>query len=135
MITTRYELRVRYAETDQIGFAHHSRYLEWFECGRSDMMRRLGYPYGVMEEEGVLLPLVETGCHYHLPAKYDELLTIVTELRRIPRATIGLDYQILRSADKKLLADGFTVHAFVNKSGRAVKPSKKFLGIVEPYFK
>lgn len=135
MITNRLEFRVRYAETDQMGFAHHSRYLEWFECGRSNMMRQLGYPYALMEEEGVLLPLIEAGCHYHLPARYDELLTIVTELRSIPRAKLRLDYQVLRSDDEQLLADGFTVHAFMNRNGRAIKPAKKFLHIVEPYFK
>ncbi len=76
MIISTIRFRVRYAETDRMQYAHHSRYFEWFECGRTEMMRELDYPYLQMEEDGVLLPIVELGCRYRLPAKYDDLLRL-----------------------------------------------------------
>ena len=134
MIRSVIHFRVRYAETDRMKFAHHSRYLEWFECGRAEMMRELGYPYRQMEDDGVLLPLVEMGCRFKRAAHYDDLLRLETFLHQLPRARLRLDYRVYREEDNELLAEGFTVHAFINWEGRALKPPKKFMDIIRPYF-
>jgi len=134
MITSVIHLRVRYAETDRMQFAHHSRYFEWFECGRTELMRQMGYTYRQMEEEGVLLPLVEAGCRYHKPALYDDLLRLETCLREMPRARMRLDYKLVREEENLLLAEGFTVHAFIKRDGRPVKPPEKFLHILRRHW-
>ena len=134
MITNDMELRVRYAETDQMKFAHHSRYFEWFECGRSNLMRQIGYPYKVMEEEGFFLPIIEVGCKYHLPAKYDDLVQITTEIRDFPRAKIRLHYTVHRLPGNELLVEGFTTHVFLNHIGKPCRPNRKFLEVIKPYF-
>jgi len=134
MIRSILYLRVRYAETDRMKFAHHSRYLEWFECGRAELMRQMGYTYRQMEEEGVLLPLVEAGCRYRKPAFYDDLLRLETVLREMPRARLRLEYQVFRDEDNLLLAEGFTVHAFMNQRGRPIKPPGKFLTVLRQHW-
>jgi acyl-CoA thioester hydrolase len=117
-----------------MGVVHHSRYFEWFECGRTELMRQLGYPYRTMEEEGILLPIVEANSKYLVPAKYDDLIQIQTELREKPRPKVQLFYKVLRLPENELLAKGFTTHVFLNQSGKPIKPIKKFLEVINPYF-
>jgi acyl-CoA thioester hydrolase len=128
------ELRVRYAETDQMKVVHHARYFEWFECGRSNLMRQIGYPYKVMEEEGFYLPIIEVGCRYYSPATYDDLVQIKTEIRERPRAKIRLDYLVSRLPGNELLVEGFTIHAFLDHLGKPCKPNRKFIESLKPYF-
>lgn len=134
MISTTFETRVRYAETDQMRVAHHSRYFEWFECGRTEMMRQLGYPYRQLELDGYMLPIIEVGCRYIQPATYDDRIQIITEMKQMPRIRIKLEYKILRLPDRSLLGEGFTIHAFMNREGKPVKPNRKFLELMKPYF-
>jgi len=134
MVTSNIELRVRYAETDQMGVVHHSRYFEWFECGRTELMRQLGYSYLTMEEDGVLLPIVEASCKYLRPAKYDDLIQIKTELKEKPRPRIQLFYKVFRLPKDEFLAEGFTTHVFLNQSGKPIRPIRKFLDVLIPYF-
>lgn len=127
VIVNKTNVRVRYAETDKMQFAHHSRYFEWFECARTELLREIGYSYKSVEDDGTLLPLVEAQCRYIAPAHYDDVLEINTRLANLPRATLRLDYEIIRISDGLLIARGYTVHAFVNNRGRPTKPPKKFI--------
>jgi acyl-CoA thioester hydrolase len=112
------EVRVRYAETDQMGVAHHASYLVWFEAGRTEYIRERGRSYAQVEQEGWMLVVVEAYCRYRRPARYDEVLVVRTHLRDLRRATLSFGYQVLRRADGEILADGYTVHAAVDRTGR-----------------
>lgn len=112
------ELRVRYAETDQMGVAHHASYLVWFEAGRTEYIRQRGRSYAEVEKEGWLLVVVEARCRYRRPARYDDVLTVRTRLRALRPATLVFGYEVFRRADGEVLADGFTVHAAVDRTGR-----------------
>ncbi len=123
--TSEIQTRVRYAETDQMGLVYHANYYVWFEMGRTEHFRLLGLPYVELEAEGVFLPVVETFCQYKAPARYDDLLTIRTTVGEIGAARISFSYQVLRPADGRLLAEGRTVHAFVDEEGRPINIRKK----------
>jgi acyl-CoA thioester hydrolase len=112
------EVRVRYAETDQMGVAHHASYLVWFEAGRTEYIRARGRSYAQVEEGGWLLVVVEAHCQYRRPARYDEVLTVRTHLRDLGRARLSFGYQVMRREDGELLAEGYTVHAAVDRAGR-----------------
>jgi acyl-CoA thioester hydrolase len=119
MADSELEIRVRYAETDQMGVAHHASYLVWFEAGRTELIRSRGRSYAQIEADGWLLVVVEARCRYLRPARYDEILTIRTRLGSVGRATLAFEYEVVRNADGDVLARGTTVHAAVDRTGRA----------------
>ena len=112
------EIRVRYAETDQMGVAHHASYLVWFEAGRTEFIRERGRSYAQIEADGWLLVVVEARCRYLRPARYDDLLVVRTRLGQAGPASLGFDYELVRKEDGALLARGATVHAAVDRTGR-----------------
>jgi acyl-CoA thioester hydrolase len=108
-------LRVRYAETDQMNVVYHSNYVVYFEVGRVEFMRQLGFTYREMELEDQLhLPVVEVRCRYKAPARYDDELLIRTHIARLRSSLIQFQYQILRAEDGVLLAEGESTHVAVN---------------------
>lgn len=117
-------IRVRYQETDQMGFVYHGNYFVWFEVGRSEIFRSAGLPYTVMEEQGIYLPVSHAECAYKNSCKYDDLVTIVTSIEKLTAVRIQFHYQAL-AEDGRLLASGSTVHAFIDGSGRPVNTAKK----------
>ena len=122
------QLRVRYSETDQMGTFYNSRALEWFECGRTELMRRrLGYSYARLEKDGVRLPLVEAHLEFQGGAQYDDLLEIETAVELSGRARLRFDVQIKRNANGKPVVRGYTVHAFTNAKGKPMRPPARFL--------
>ncbi len=124
MIQSRTQVTVRYAETDMMGVVYHGNYLPWFEIGRTTLLREQGLPYRQLEEEGFRLPVLEVAVKYLRPAVYDDTVTIVTTLRERPLLRIRLDYEVYRG--EELLATGSTVHAFIDRSGRPVRPPAAF---------
>jgi acyl-CoA thioester hydrolase len=120
MIVSRSQVTVRYAETDMMGVVYHGSYLPWFEIGRTTLLKEMGLPYRKLEEEGFRLPVLEVGAKYFRPALYDDVLTIVTTLRDKPLLRIHLSYEVKRGDE--LLATGHTVHAFIDREGRPVRP-------------
>jgi acyl-CoA thioester hydrolase len=123
-------LRVRYSETDQMGTFYNSRALEWFECGRTELLRALGLPYTLIEERGLFLPLVEAHVEYLGRARYDDLLTLTTALQLAGRARARLDVRITNAATGKDVAKGYTVHAYTDAAGKPVRPPEWFLKAV-----
>lgn len=104
-------LRVRYAETDQMGVAYHSNYLVWFEVGRVELMRQLGFAYKDMEaRDGCYIAVVEARCRYKAPARYDDELLVRTRLRNVRGSLVRFGYEIVRQPDGTLLAEGETTH-------------------------
>ena len=120
MIVSRAQVVVRYAETDMMGVVYHGSYLPWFEIGRTTLLKEMGLAYRQLEADGYRLPVLEVGAKYFRPAVYDDTLTIVTTLRDKPLLRIHLDYEVRRG--EQLLATGFTVHAFIDREGKPVRP-------------
>jgi acyl-CoA thioester hydrolase len=112
------EFRVRYAETDQMGVVHHSRYAVYFEMGRTELLRGTGYSYRDMEESKAFLVVAKLEIKYHAPARYDDLLRLKTTVTRLTRARIEHSYELYRVDGHQLLTSGATTLACVDAEGR-----------------
>ncbi len=110
--------RVIYGDTDQMGVVYYANYLRWFEKGRSEFLRQIGLPYKTIEEQGFHFPVTEVSCRYFQSARYDDVITIATQLSSVGRATLNFDYTISREGDSAALALGSTKHACVDADGR-----------------
>jgi len=126
------QLRVRYSETDQMGTFYNSRALEWFECGRTELMRRrLGLTYAALEEKGVFLPLVEAHLEFQGGARYDDLLNIASTVAMSGRAKLRFEVQITQHTNGKPVVCGCTVHAFADADGKPIRPPAGFLELLQ----
>jgi len=111
------KIRVRYAETDQMGVVHHSNYLVWFELGRSDFCRARGFSYKDMEEkDDALMVVAEAYCRYKSPAYYEDIVTIRTKIAEIRSRSVQFVYEVFRESDNLLLAEGETLHLVTDKN-------------------
>jgi acyl-CoA thioester hydrolase len=124
-------LRVRYAETDQMGVVYHSNYFVWFEMGRVEFLRQLGFEYKQMEiDDDCHLPVVDAACRYKAPARYDELLTVETRVVALRGCVVKFAYRLLRSngedASPLLLAEGETTHVTVNRDMKTRSLPEKY---------
>jgi acyl-CoA thioester hydrolase len=111
-------VRVRYAETDQMGIAWHGEYLAWFEVGRTDLLRGCGCTYRELEAQGLRLPVIEVQARYLRPALYDDVLEIHTRLTDVRGARVTFDYEVRREGTEGPLATGSTSHAAIDLRGR-----------------
>ncbi|RYJ41706.1 acyl-CoA thioesterase [Flavobacterium beibuense] len=117
-----FNVRVRYAETDQMGVVYHGNYAQYFEMGRVEWLRNLGLTYKFMEQKGVMLPVVSLTMNYKKPARYDDLLTVRTIFKKQQSVKIEFDYEILNEQGE-LLTTGNSVLVFVDmKTGRPILP-------------
>jgi acyl-CoA thioester hydrolase len=113
MFSTETQIRVRYAETDQMGVVYHSNYFYYFESSRAESIRQLGYTYADMEKMGVIMPVIEVSCKYLKPARYDDLLTVKTILKELPlHHKIEFHHEVLNEK-KELLAAGKIILYFI----------------------
>jgi len=127
-----FKVRVRYAETDQMGVVYHGNYAQYFEMGRVEWLRNLGVSYKSMESEGVMLPVVSLTMNYKKPARYDDLLTVRTILKKQESVKIEFDYEIKNEAGE-LLTTGNSILVFVNmKTGRPSLPPEYILEKLKP---
>ncbi|HUI63220.1 MAG TPA: thioesterase family protein [Bacteroidota bacterium] len=132
MIKHTSSIRVRYADTDQMKFAYYGKFFEYFEQGRSDLLRSVGLAYGAVEEMGLFLPVIEAHASYKRAARYDDLLSVVTILRDAPVARVRLDYEVYKEGEKELLADGYTIHSFViAATGKPTRAPAQFVEAIE----
>jgi acyl-CoA thioester hydrolase len=121
------EIRVRYADTDQMGVVYYANYLVWFEIGRVELCRQRGLNYKDLEKKDKkFLAVAEAECRYHCAAHYDDLLKIRTRIERLRKRTISFLYQVVRPEDNILIASGRTVHVMVDDEGRPVTISPDF---------
>ena len=132
MIKSRAEVSVRYAETDMMGVVYHGSYLPWLEIGRTTLLKEHGLPYRQLETEGFFLPVLEVGLRYLKPARYDDTVRVTTVLREKPTLRIRMEYELHCGDD--LLATGFTVHAFIDRAGKPVRPPQAFAEVMERLF-
>ena len=117
MIKSELNIDVRYYETDQMGIVHHSNYVRYFECGRVDMLKKLGLPIEKIEEAGVMLPVVSVECRYKVPAKLGETLKVVTFIDEVPRAKLVIRTEIYNPCGL-LCCEGAVVLGFINAQTR-----------------
>lgn len=113
-MTTQSMLVVRYAETDQMGIAHHSNYPIWYEIGRTDFIKATGVSYSELERLGVMTPLVGLSCHYISPAYYEDVLVVETCVQAVTPARVEFGYTIRRMDEEKPINTGSTAHAWVD---------------------
>jgi acyl-CoA thioester hydrolase len=111
-------VRVRYAETDNMGVVYYANYLVWFEVARTDLLRHAGWSYREMEMEGFSLPVIEAHCEYRQPARYDDEVELRTAGTLVSPVRLRFDYEAVRAADGLVLATGHTVHATLGRDGR-----------------
>ena len=135
MFTHRFEKRVRYGETDQMAYLYYGNYAQYYEIGRAEMIRSLGLTYREMEEErGILMPVMSLNMRFVRPARYDELLTIQTTLRKLPQRTITFHHEIFNE-NNKLVNGGSVKLCFVASETNKTVPAPDFLlEKLAPYF-
>ncbi len=120
-------VRVRYAETDQMGVVYHANYLVWFEVGRVEFIRRMGLSYKQMEQEdGCMIAVVEATARYKAPARYDDELVVETRLESARGVMIRFGYKVVRVSDGLLLCEGETVHVVVGKDMKVRRLPEKY---------
>jgi acyl-CoA thioester hydrolase len=120
-------VRVRYAETDQMGVVYHGNYFTWFEIGRVELCRQLGFEYKRMEtEDDSFIVVADAHCRYKRPARFDDLLVIRTKVSQSQRRTVRFDYEIIDQASGELLATGDTLHVICDRLGKPKSLPEKY---------
>jgi acyl-CoA thioester hydrolase len=135
MLINKTIIRVRYADTDKMHFVYNGKYFEYFEVGRTELLRSIGLPYKEIEERGYQLPLLEAGIKYKNAGRYDDLLEIESVVKEIPQPVIHIDYIIRRNGTNEIVAEGFTDHVFIKiDTKKAVRPPQFYLEVILPFF-
>jgi acyl-CoA thioester hydrolase len=111
-------VRVRYADTDQMGVVYYANYLVWFEVGRTEWLRAQGSSYAAIEQDGFVLPVVEARCEYRKPLRYDDEVDVGTRALLVTPVRVEFHYTIVRHRDGAVAAEGLTVHAVTDSAGR-----------------
>lgn len=135
MLQHKTEIRVRYADTDQMQFAYNGKYFEYFEVGRTEMMRELGLPYHTVEQSGYQLPVREAFVKYLSPAFYDETLIVESIVKELPGVKIHIDHIITSKERNQVVAEGYIELVFTKKETRKpTRPPEFFLAKMKPFF-
>lgn len=129
LVVSESRLRVRYAETDQMGVVYHSNYFIWFEVGRVELMRQLGVSYREMEQDGCLIAVVDAHCRYKSPARYDDELIVRTHLKNVRESLVHFSYELLRVGEVAVLAEGDTTHIVIDKEMNVVSLPEKYISV------
>ncbi|WP_035957855.1 acyl-CoA thioesterase [Bryobacter aggregatus] len=129
MLENTTQVRVRYAETDQMGVVYHANYVVWMEVGRVEAMRAAGVNYAEMEREGVRVAVLGVEVNYKSAARYDDLIDIKTTVVEVQSRMMRIEYAILRASDQQLLATGATRHLFVNLEMKPVRCPEKYYAV------
>lgn len=121
------DIRVRYAETDQMGVAYYANYLVWFEVGRSEFCREKGFRYADLEALGYRLVVSDVNCRYRNSARYDETVIVRTRLKGVNKRMVTFGYQILRKGEEEVIAEGETRHICIDSNGKTKSLPENFL--------
>jgi len=134
MYQTEVQVRVRYAETDQMGFVYYGNYAMYYEVARVEAFRNLGFPYKSLEDMGIGMPVLSLNINYHHPGRYDDLLTLKVSIPEKPRARIKFAYEVINQEGKKINT-GETELVFMNmESGRPVRLPEVLGKLLKPHF-
>jgi acyl-CoA thioester hydrolase len=123
-------IRVRYAETDQMGVVYHANHFIWFEVGRVELLRQLGFSYRDMEKnDGCLIAVADARCRYKAPALYDDEIIVRTHIKNIRNSLIHFGYELLRANDGTLLAEGETTHIVTDPHLNVIAIPEKYMSV------
>jgi acyl-CoA thioester hydrolase len=123
-------LRVRYAETDQMGVVYHANHLIWFEVGRVELLREMGFSYRDMErKDGRFIAVAEVQCRYRAPVYYDEEVVVRTRLKKVRESVVIFSYELVRADDRTLLAEGETTHIVTDSTMEVAALPEKYLTV------
>jgi len=129
-VTNETRLRVRYAETDQMGVVYHSNHLIYFEVGRVELMRQMGFSYRDMErDDRLFIAVAEAKCRYRAPVLYDDEVVVRTRLKAVRESVIAFSYELLRTGTGELLAEGETTHIVTDSNMKVAALSEKYLSV------
>lgn len=134
MFSSETKIRVRYGETDKMGYLYYGHYPEYFEVSRTDMIRSIGLSYGEIEDKGIIMPVRSLRVNYKLPAVYDDLLTVRSLLKELPESKLDIDYEILNEKGD-LICTGNTILAYVDAASKRPRRAPDFfLDPLKKYF-
>jgi acyl-CoA thioester hydrolase len=134
MLTSEIKLRVRYSETDKMGYCYYGVYAQYFEVGRTNLLRQFGLTYRQIEENGIMLPVLSLNVKYIKPAYYDDELTIKTTIHKMPSARIEFSYEIYNEQNELLTIADTTLVFIDSETRKPIKAPKSFLEKLNPYF-
>lgn len=124
------KIRVRYAETDQMGVVYHANHFVWFEVGRVEFFRQLGFSYKEMEQQdNCHIAVVDARCRYKAPARYDDEVLVRTQLKNVRESLVHFEYELLRASDGLLLAEGETLHVVIDREMKKAPIPEKYMAI------
>jgi len=121
MATNKTEHRVRYSDTDHFGVVYYARYLDWFEAGRTEILRVKGVTYAELEKKGLFAPVVEVKVNYKKPARYDDIVVLETSVENVGNSSVKFVYKVTNKESKELLCEAYTVNVFINKEMKSQK--------------
>jgi acyl-CoA thioester hydrolase len=133
MYTSEVKLRVRYAETDKMGYCYYGNYAQFFEVGRVEALRNLGFSYKELEDSGIILPVLEYQIKYIKPAYYDDILTIQTKISKMPKTRMYFEYETYNEAGELLNIASTTLVFVDEKTGKPTKPPKDLVDSIVGY--
>jgi len=135
MYSHKTKIRIRYADTDKMEFVYNGKYLEYFEVGRTELLRAAGLPYTEVEKEGYQLPLIEAGLKFKVPAKYDDVIEVEATVKELYTPKVHIEYKITKEGSDEIMAEGFTTHMFIKvDTKKATRPPKIYLDALKPFF-
>ncbi len=115
------EHRVRYSDTDHFGVVYYARYLDWFEAGRTEILRARGVTYAELEKKGLYAPVVEVKVNYKNPARYDDIVELETSVESVGNSSVKFRYKVFNKKTRELLCEAYTVNVFINKKMESVR--------------
>jgi len=124
------EIRIIYADTDQMGMVYHANYFRFLEIARTELIRNLGMSYKDFEDRGVYLPLKEAFIDFKIPIKYDDIIVVHAEIEKLKHVSLKIAYEIYGLENNRLHTKAYTIHPFVNKENRIIKPSSELYDIM-----
>ena len=135
MYSHKTKIRIRYADTDKMEFVYNGKYLEYFEVGRTELLRAAGLPYTEVEKEGYQLPLIEAGVKFKIPAKYDDMIEVEATVKELYTPKVNIEYKITKEGSDEIMTEGFTTHMFIKvDTKKATRPPKIYLDALKPFF-
>ena len=131
MIIDNHPIKVYYRDIDQMGIVYYSRYLEYFEESRTELLNQIGLDVSSIEKKGILLPVTTSHCDYKVGLKLEQEIIIESSIKKYPKATLHIDYKVLDSTNKDIMAVGYTKHAFLNNLGNSTRVPKFILNTLK----
>ena len=127
MISYDHLVKIYYKDVDQMGIVYYSRYLEYFEQSRTELLASIGLGVTDVEKKGIMLPVILSHCEYSIGAKFEQEITVRAKISSIPRSRLHIDYYVFINNEREILVSGYTEHAFINDKGLAVRAPKMIL--------